>query len=75
MPTRICGLLLLAISALAVHQLHALVLAAPQHPATLTELLLSLVAILAGMSGAAVTAVGPTLFRTYAWPPADRRGR
>ncbi len=75
MAVRICGLLLLAISAFAVHQLNALVRALPRHPATLAELLLSLVAILAGMSGTAVLAVGPALFRTYVWPPADRRGR
>jgi len=71
MTTRLCGLLLLAISALAVHQLHALVLAPPHHPATAGELLLSLIAILAGMTGTAVTVTGPALFRTYNWP-ADR---
>ena len=72
MATRLYGLLLLAICVAAVHQLQVLVMVPPTHPVTAAELLLSLIAILAGMTGTAVAAVGPALFRTQAWPPAGR---
>jgi hypothetical protein len=72
MKVRLEGMALLAICALALQRLHMLVHNVPLHQASPTELVLGLVAALTGLCGAACLAIGPALFRPYAWPPADR---
>lgn len=71
MKVRLEGIALLAICALALQRLHMLVHDAPWHQASPAELALGLVAAVAGLCGAACLAIGPALFRPYAWPPAD----
>jgi len=69
---RLAGLALLAIAGLSLFYLHGLVTARPMHEGTIGELLLSLVAVVAEMSGSAMLVVGPALFRPYQWPPPKR---
>lgn len=69
MKTRLQGVAILAICALAMHRLYLLVHILPRHEATPLELLLALVVVLTGVVGAAMAAVGPSLFRVYQWPP------
>jgi hypothetical protein len=71
MKTRLQGIVLLALCALALRLVFVLVQAPPAHQASLAELALGLAAVLSGMSGAAFTLVGRALFRPYAWPPPD----
>ncbi|MGE5721468.1 MAG: hypothetical protein ACM3YM_03325 [Sphingomonadales bacterium] len=69
---RLAGLTLLAIAGLSLFYLHGLVTAPPMHEGTIGELLLSLIAVVAGMSGSAMLVIGPALFRPYQWPPPKR---
>jgi hypothetical protein len=71
MKIRIFGAALLALCAFAVRRIHLLVHVPHAHPPTPAELVLSLLAILTGFAGAALLAVGPALFRAYAWPLPD----
>lgn len=75
MTARLCGLGLLATGFVAVLLLHGLVLAGADHPPTPVEMLLSLVAVLSCVGGAATVAMGPALFRPYRWPPAEPHPR
>lgn len=74
MKIRILGAALLALCAFAVRRIHLLVHVPQAHPPTPAELVLGLFAILAGFAGAALLAVGPALFRAYAWPLPDADG-
>jgi hypothetical protein len=69
---RAIGLGLLAIAVAALSRLHALVTALPRHPPSLAEMLLSLVVVAAGMSGAPAFLIGPDLFQPHPWPPRPR---
>lgn len=71
MRIRLQGVMLLALCALALHRIYVLVHVPPWHQASPSELALGLVAVIAGVCGAACFAVGPALFRSYAWPPPD----
>ena len=72
MKIRLEGVALFAICAFAVHRLYLLQHVPPHHDATPTELLLGLIVFVAGVAGAAMTAVGPALFRAPEWPPKPR---
>ena len=69
---RLLGAGSLAACIAAMQRLALLVHAAPRHGPTPAELGLGLIAVLAGIAGAALLTVGPALFRPYAWPPAER---
>ena len=71
MSVRFSALALLAISGLAIRLTDSLVLTLPQHQPNAAEMLLALVAVLAGFSGAACLFIGPALFRAYRWPPQE----
>jgi hypothetical protein len=66
---RVVGLGLVAICIFAVLRLHASVLAGARHPPSPSEMLLSLVAVATGISGALATVVGPALFRSHSRAP------
>ena len=68
---RLVGIVLLALCAFVLRRIHLLVQLAPRQPPTGAELALGLVAVLAGVTGAACLIVGPSVLRTYAWPPPD----
>lgn len=72
MLIRLLGATALALSVLAMERLAALVHALPRQSPTPVELGLGVIAVLAGIAGAALFAVGPALFRVYAWPPPER---
>ena len=75
MKVRLQGAGLLTLCVIALTQLYTLVNRGPTHQPTLVELGLGLVAVLTGMSGVAMLAVGAKLFRKYVWPPQrPRRG-
>ncbi len=63
--TRIIGLGLIVLCIFAMLRLHASVAAAARHSPSLSEMLLSLVAVLAGMGGALATIIGPALFHSH----------
>ncbi len=65
---RVVGLGLIGVGLFAFYRLHGLAAIAPHHEPTVAEMLLSLVAVLTGMSGALAAIVGPALFEPY--PPA-----
>jgi hypothetical protein len=69
-PARLSGLVLLGLCGLALLRLHRLATTLPLHQPSLVEMLLSLAALLAGVSGAALLFEGAALFR-----PLDRRRR
>jgi hypothetical protein len=69
--TRLQGLVLLALCALALRLIFRLVQTPPAHPPSMPELALGLIAVVNGMFGAACVLVGPALFRPYVWPPPD----
>lgn len=69
MKIRLQGAALLAICVFAFLRIYALAHTLPRHEPGLTELLLALVVVLTGVAGAAMTMVGPALFRPYQWPP------
>ena len=71
MTIRLFGIMLLVLCAFVLRRIHLLVQLAPRQPPTAPELALGLVAVLAGVAGAACLIVGPSLLRTYAWPPPD----
>jgi hypothetical protein len=71
MKIRLEGVALLALCALALHRIYLLVHGVPVHQATPVELALGVVAVVTGVIGAVMLAVGPPLFRHYAWPPTD----
>jgi hypothetical protein len=71
MKVRLEGIALLVLCMVALQRLQLLVHAAPRLPASPTELALGLVAALTGLCGATFLAIGPALFRPYAWPPSD----
>lgn len=72
MKIRLQGAALLAICVFAFLRLSALAHALPGHKGTLPDLALAMVVVVTGVAGAAMTVVGPALFRPYEWPP--RRG-
>jgi hypothetical protein len=63
--TRLIGLGLVALCIFIALRLHASVLAGARHPPSLSEMLLSLAAVLTGMSGALATIIGPALFHSH----------
>jgi hypothetical protein len=69
---RLEGAALLAMCALALHQIYLFIHGVPRHDATPLELGLGLVAVVAGVIGAVMLTIGPPLFQRYAWPPPDR---
>lgn len=72
MLIRLLGAASLAACIVAMQRLALLVHAAPRHDPTPGELGLGLVAVLTGLAGAALLAVGPKLFRPYFWPQPER---
>jgi hypothetical protein len=72
MLIRLLGAGVLAACIVAMQRLALLVHAALRHGPTPAELGLGLVAVLAGIAGAALLAVGPALFRPYLWPPPEQ---
>jgi len=68
---RLEGVALLALCAFALHRIYLLIHGIPPHEATLGELGLGVVAVVTGVIGAVMLAVGPPLFRHYVWPPPD----
>jgi hypothetical protein len=66
---RLLGSLLLALCAVALHRIFILVHTLPHHEPAALELGLGLLAVLTGVAGAASFVLGPSLFRTYVWPP------
>lgn len=71
MKIRLEGAALLALCLYVLHRLSILVGAFPHHQASPLELGLGLVAVLTGVAGAAMVAVGSPLFQNYVWPPPD----
>jgi hypothetical protein len=69
---RLEGLALLAVCALALHRFYMLRHGIPFHQFSPNELVLSMVVVLTAFAGAAMTVVGPPLFRPYEWPPRNR---
>jgi hypothetical protein len=65
MPTRLCGIGLLAVCALAIARLHAVVTTPPRHPPSGAEMILSLVVVLTALTGALASLIGPALFETH----------
>jgi hypothetical protein len=72
MLIRLLGAGILAACIVAMQRLALLVHVMPRHGPTPAELGLGLIAVLAGIAGAAMVTVGPALFRPYAWPPPER---
>ncbi|HEX5184891.1 MAG TPA: hypothetical protein VFW19_17265 [Allosphingosinicella sp.] len=72
MPTRLTGIGLLAICAFAAARLHALATAAPRHPPSVAEMVLSLAAILTGLAGSLAAIVGHAFFEPIPWPRRSR---
>jgi hypothetical protein len=72
MLIRLLGATALASSIFAMARLSALVHALPRQSPTPAQLGLGVIAVLAGIAGAALLTVGPALFRVYAWPPPER---
>lgn len=72
MLIRLFGAGSLAACIAAMQRLALLVHATPRHAPAPAELGLGLIAVLAGIAGAAMLTVGPTLFRPYLWPPPER---
>jgi hypothetical protein len=62
--TRVIGLGLIVLCIFVALRLHASVIAGGRHPPSPSEMLLSLVTVLAGMDGALATIIGPALFRS-----------
>jgi hypothetical protein len=71
MKIRLEGAALLALCGFALHRIYLLIHGIPPHQATPAELGLGVVAVVTGVIGAVMLAVGPPLFRPYAWPPPD----
>ena len=69
MRTRVLGASLVVLSVIALAVLRAVVLAGPpQQPATTPELLLALLAVVAGLPGLGMVIEGPALFGYYEGP-------
>jgi hypothetical protein len=71
MNIRVCGAPLLAIAVIALQLMVRLVTTLPHHQPTAIEMLLSLAAVAAAVSGAATVIIGPPLFQPHEWPPRD----
>jgi len=63
--------LLLAICVFAIDRIYVSVHALPAHQPAPFEMILGLIAVVSGMAGVAMLAIGPALFRPYEWPPRD----
>lgn len=71
MLIRLLGTGVLAFCIVAMQRLAPLVHTQPRHAPSPAELGLGVLAVLAGLAGAALLTVGPALFRAYPWPPAE----
>lgn len=72
MRIRMLGIVLLLVALAGLQRLVWLNVLVPAETPSPGELLLALLIVLAGMSGAALLCFGAALFGAYRWPPPDR---